>query len=120
MRALDRREPDRIPHFEWLFAKNVREAICPGCTSHNDFAVKMGHDAVLVGPDFQKEQVGPTQWRSEWGYVNDYGNQEHGVEVECPIQSMSDFELIPRRTLSHRAGTILSSGRLENSKAIRQ
>ena len=92
MRVLDGAEPDRIPHFEWLFAKNVREAILPGCTSHNDFAVRMGHDAVLVGPDFGKEQVGPTQWRSEWGYVNDYGQQEHGVEVESPIKSTSDFE----------------------------
>ncbi|MBL7152262.1 MAG: hypothetical protein ISS79_00980 [Phycisphaerae bacterium] len=91
-RVLDRQEPDRIPHFEWLFAKNVREAICPGCTSHNDFAVRMGHDAILVGPDFEKEQVGPTQWRSEWGYVDDYGNEEHGVEVESPIKEMSDFE----------------------------
>ena len=91
-RVLDRREPDRIPHFEWLFAKNVREAICPGCTSHNDFAVKMGHDTILVGPDFKKEQVGPTQWRSEWGHVDDYGNEEHGVEVESPIKDMADFE----------------------------
>lgn len=92
LRVLNRQEADRIPHFEWLFAKNVREAICPGCESHNDFAVKMGHDAILVGPDFKKERVGPTQWRSEWGYVNDYGHEEHGVEVECPIQEMSDFE----------------------------
>ena len=92
LRVLDRQEPDRIPHFEWLFAKNVREAICPGCKSHNDFAVKMGHDAILVGPDFKKEQVAPTQWRSEWGYVDDYGNEEHGVEVESPIKQMSDFE----------------------------
>ncbi|MHC4725832.1 MAG: uroporphyrinogen decarboxylase family protein [Planctomycetota bacterium] len=92
IRVLDRQQPDRIPHFEWLFAKNVREAIYPGCKSHNDFAVKMGHDAVLVGPDFKKEQVGQTQWRSEWGYVDDYGNEEHGVEVESPIKEMSDFE----------------------------
>ena len=91
-RVLNRQEPDRIPHFEWLIARNVREAICPSCESHNDFAVRMGHDAILVGPDFQREQVGPTQWRSEWGFVNDYGNEEHGVEVDCPIRDMSDFE----------------------------
>ena len=32
MRALRREEPDRIPHFEWIIDRKVREAICPGCT----------------------------------------------------------------------------------------
>ena len=91
MRVLAREEPDRVPHFEWLIAKNVREAICPGCTSHNDFAVRMGHDAILVGPDYTKEQVGPDRWRTEWGYVVEYGKEEHGVEVSSPIATMDDF-----------------------------
>ena len=92
MRVLAREEPDRVPHFEWLIAKNVREALCPGCASHNDFAVRMGHDAILVGPDYTKEQVGPDRWRTEWGYVVEYGREEHGVEVESPIRTMDDFE----------------------------
>ena len=92
MRVLRREQPDRVPHFEWLIAKNVREAVYPGCTSHNDFAVRMGHDAILVGPDYTKEQVGPDRWRTEWGYVVEYGREEHGVEVESPIRTMDDFE----------------------------
>jgi uroporphyrinogen decarboxylase len=92
MRALARQEPDRVPTFEWLIAKKVREALCPGCKSHNEFAVRMGHDAILVDPDFTKTQVSPTRWRTEWGYVVEYGQEEHGVEVESPIQSMADFE----------------------------
>ena len=91
-RVLCREEPDRVPTFEWLIAKNVREALCPGCTSHNDFAVRMGHDAILVDPDFRKEQVGPTRWRTEWGYVVEYGGEEHGVEVESPIRTLADLE----------------------------
>jgi hypothetical protein len=91
-RVLQRQEPDRVPHFEWLIARNVREALCPGCKSHNEFALRMGHDALLVSPDFGNEQVGPTSYRSEWGYVKDYGTEEHGVETVCPIQSMADFE----------------------------
>ena len=92
MRVLRREEPDRVPHFEWLISKKVREALVPGCKSHNDFAVRMGHDAILVDPDFTKTQVGPTMWRSEWGYTVEYGQEEHGVEVESPIQTMADFE----------------------------
>lgn len=91
MRVLERKEPDRVPHFEWLISKNVREAICPESTGHNDFAIRMGHDAILVGPDFAKQQVGPTTWRTEWGWVLDYGGEEHGVEVECPIETMDDL-----------------------------
>jgi len=92
MRVLRREEPDRVPHFEWLMARHVRETLCPGCKSHNDFAIRMGHDAILVGPDFKKEQVGPTRWKSEWGYTSEYGQEEHGVEVECPIATPDDFE----------------------------
>ena len=91
MRVLARREPDRVPHFEWLIARNVREALYPGGCTHNEFAVRMGHDAILVDPDFVKTQVGPTRWRTEWGYVVDYGQEEHGVEVESPIHTMADF-----------------------------
>jgi uroporphyrinogen decarboxylase len=91
LRVLDRREPDRVPTFEWLIARNVREALCPGSRSHNDFALCMGHDAVLVDPDFTKTQVGPDRWRTEWGYVVEYGGEEHGVEVESPIRTMDDL-----------------------------
>jgi len=89
--ALRREEPDRVPHFEWLISARVREALCPGCTSHNDFAERMGHDAVLVSPDYRKEQVGDDRWRTEWGYVVEYGQEEHGVEVSSPIKTLDDF-----------------------------
>jgi len=92
MRVLRREEPDRVPHFEWLVDPKVREALCPGCKTHNEFAVRMGHDVVLVGPDFKKEQVSPERWLSEWGFVFVYGVEVHGVEVESPIKTMADFE----------------------------
>jgi len=91
MRVLRREEPDRVPHFEWLISKNVRDAICPGCKGHDDFAIKMGHDALLVGPDFKSEQVGETEYLTEWGYTKDYGLEEHGIEKVCPIRTMDDF-----------------------------
>lgn len=92
MRVLRNEQPDRVPHFEWLIAANVRQALCPGCTSHNDFAARMGHDAILVDPDFRKTQVGPTRWRTEWGYEVEYGGEEHGVEVASPIRTMDDLD----------------------------
>jgi len=92
LRALRRKEPDRVPTFEWLIAKNVRAALCPETRTLNEFAVRMGLDAVLVDPDFRKDPAGPGRLRSEWGYVLEYGGEEHGVEVESPIHSRDDFD----------------------------
>jgi hypothetical protein len=67
LRALQRQVPDRVPHFEWLVDHRVREALLPGCKDHNDFAVQIGQDAVIVDPIFKKERVSDNRWLSEWG-----------------------------------------------------
>jgi uroporphyrinogen decarboxylase len=92
LRVLQRQEPDHVPHFEWVVDHRVREALCPGCKSHNDFAVQMGHDAIIVDLNYKKERVAANRWLSEWGYVSRYTDEEHGVEVESPIKTMRDFE----------------------------
>lgn len=92
MRALRREVPDRVPHFEWLVDKKVRDALLPGNKGHNDFAVRMGHDAVLVDPAFKKTPLPDGRYISEWGYVGQKTQEEHGIEVESPIQTMADFE----------------------------
>lgn len=92
MTALRREVPDRVPHFEWLVDRKVREALCPGCKSHNEFAVQMEHDAVLTGPHFGKEWLDERRWLSEWGFVMQETAEEHGVEVEPAIRTMEDLE----------------------------
>jgi uroporphyrinogen decarboxylase len=90
--VLKRQVPDRVPHFEWLVDRRVREALCPGCKSYNEFAIKMGQDAVIVDPIFKKEMVGDHRWLSEWGFVTQDTLEEHGIEVEAPIKTLADFE----------------------------
>lgn len=92
LRVLRRQEPDRVPHFEWLVDRKVREAILPGCKDHNDFAVRMGHDAVLVDPIFTKTPLANGRYLSEWGYVGQKTQEEHGIEVESPISTLADLE----------------------------
>jgi uroporphyrinogen decarboxylase len=92
LRVLNRQEPDRVPHFEWSIDRKVRQAILPGCKDHNDFAVRMGHDAVLVDPAFKKTQLTGGRYISEWGYIGQKTQEEHGIEVESPIQTLADFE----------------------------
>jgi uroporphyrinogen decarboxylase len=91
-RVLQRKIPDRVPHFEWLVDRRVREALSPGCKSHNEFAVKIGQDAVIVDPIFKKQRVSDNRWLSEWGFVTQDTPEEHGIEVEAPIKTLSDFE----------------------------
>jgi uroporphyrinogen decarboxylase len=90
MQVLRHEEPDRLPHFEWIIDRKVREAICPG-SSLEEFTVRMGLDAVLTGPDFKKEPVGPNRHRNEWGVVVEKSEEEHGFPVEGPIQTLDDL-----------------------------
>jgi uroporphyrinogen decarboxylase len=90
--VLERRQPDRVPHFEWLVDHRVREALCPGIQDHNEFAVQIGQDAVIVDPIFKKERLGTNRWLNEWGYVSQDTAEEHGIEVESPIKTLADFE----------------------------
>jgi uroporphyrinogen decarboxylase len=92
MRVLQRKEPDRVPHFEWMVDHKVREALCPGARDHREFSDQIGWDAVLADTIYQKEKVGESRWRSEWGYVIQDTPEEHGIEVESPIKTMADFE----------------------------
>lgn len=92
IRVLNRQVPDRVPHFEWIVDRSVRDAILPGCRDHNDFAVRMGHDAVLVDPIFRKTPLDGDRYLSEWGYVGQKTQEEHGIEVGFPIRTMADFE----------------------------
>lgn len=92
MRVLQRMEPDRVPHFEWIVDHRVREALCPESKSYTDFALQMGHDAIIVDLIYKKERVGAKRWRTEWGYVSQDTDEEHGVEVESPIKTMRNFE----------------------------
>ena len=90
MRALRREEPDRIPHFEWIIDRKVRDAICPGCTME-EFTVRMGLDAILTAPDIKKEQIGPKRYRNEWGVISEATAEEHSVPVEGPIRTLDDL-----------------------------
>ncbi len=92
LRVLRREEPDRVPHFEWLVDRRVREALCPGCRDNMEFAWRLGHDAIVIDLSFRKERAGEGRWRSEWGYVTQDTPEEHGIEVESPIKTLADFE----------------------------
>ncbi len=89
--VLRREQPDRIPHFEWIIDKQVRQAICPGCTME-EFSVRMGLDAILTGPDFAKEEISPGKFRNEWGMISEDTGQEHSFPLGGPISTFGDLK----------------------------
>ena len=91
MRVLRREEPDRIPHFEWILDRRVRDAICPGSTME-EFTVRMGLDAILTAPDYRKEQIAPNRVRNEWGTILEYSAEEYGMPMIGPIKTLADLE----------------------------
>lgn len=90
-RVLRREEPDRVPHFEWIIDRRVRDAICPGSTME-EFTVRMGLDAILTAPDYRREQIGPNRFRNEWGTVLEYSAEEYGMPVSGPIKTSADLD----------------------------
>jgi uroporphyrinogen decarboxylase len=91
LRVLRREEPDRLPHFEWIIDRRVRDAICPGSTME-EFTVRMGLDAILTAPDYRKEQIGPSRFRNEWGAILGYSGEEYGMPMGGPIQTLADLD----------------------------
>ena len=90
--ALRREEPDRVPHFEWLIDRKVREAICPASGTPTTLPCAWDSTPSWAASNITRERVGPDRWRSEWGYVTQMTVEEHGIEVESPIKTMDDLE----------------------------
>ncbi|MFL7813350.1 MAG: uroporphyrinogen decarboxylase family protein [Anaerolineales bacterium] len=90
--ALERKQPDRVPHFEWMVDVKVREALFPGLSDPLEFYDRMDWDAVITDAWYAKEKAGEGRWLSEWGFVIQDTGEEHGVEVESPIKTREDFE----------------------------
>ena len=96
-RTMERKEPDRVPHFEIILDPKVRNAILPGA-SYEEFIEHMDIDALVNHErDFLKEEVlsqSPRIVRDEWGVVKRY-TQEYApvpVEEKAPIKSEKDLE----------------------------
>ena len=90
--VLERKTPDRVPHFEWMVDHKVRKALCPEAKDPLEFYDQMGWDAVIADTCYQKEKVGEGRWLSEWGFVTQDTPEEHGIEVESPIKTLADLK----------------------------
>ena len=96
-RALERKEPDVVPHFELNIDRKIMNEILPGA-SYEEFIEHMDWDA-LINRDmsFLKEEVlsqNPRTVRNEWGVVKRYTREISPIpiEAEAPVKSEKDLE----------------------------
>jgi uroporphyrinogen decarboxylase len=90
-RAMQRRDVDRVPIFEWLIDKKVINAIKPGLSEH-EFVYAMGLDALCIDCDYEKTKIDGGLIKNEWGIINKDTGQAHTYPVDGPIRTYKDLE----------------------------
>ena len=93
MTALDRREPDRIPTFEWDIDPAFIATTTRGGDYH-DFIKLFDHDAVVCGAEYRKTPLSPGTFRDEWGVTRRQGKEAYAMPVDAlaPVKSWKDLE----------------------------
>lgn len=91
--VIQRKEPDRIPTFEWDIDPGLVKTMTGG-GSYEDFIEKFNLDAIMCGPDYIKMPVGNGYMLDEWGVTRIVGHEAYAMPVDrlAPIKSMADLE----------------------------
>ncbi len=83
--ALQGREPDRVPTFEWLIDRRMIQALHPGCDLF-DFVEQAGLDGVVVYDDYRKEWLTESTYRDEWGITMAVTAEEYPIGIDFPLK----------------------------------
>ncbi len=79
--ALDRREPDQVPHFEWVHSPPVVKQVTGGGT-YLDLIELLDIDGIALGAAYRQKQLGPNLWLDEWGATRIVAEDGYPVVVE--------------------------------------
>ncbi len=91
--VLQGEEPDRVPHFEWVHARNVIAALTRG-GDYYDLVELLDLDGVMVGPAYRKQLIGEGMLLDEWGSVRAVGHDDYAMPIEerAPVKNEADLE----------------------------
>ena len=94
-RALERNQPDMVPHYEQGIHRKIMDQILPGA-SYEEFIEHMDWDALIHRDrSFLKEEIlseSPRIVRDEWGVIKRYTHEYTPIPIEAPIKSENDLE----------------------------
>jgi uroporphyrinogen decarboxylase len=96
IKALNKEEPDVVPHFELIHDIKVREAILPGA-SYEDFIEYMDIDGVLLFDkvfSWKNEKVDEAKGivRDQWGALIHFTTEALGYPVDRAIKTEKDLD----------------------------
>lgn len=91
MRALQLKEADRVPHFEWYIDKKVIEALSPG-SNYERFCYEFDNDAICVDCDYIKKNIEGGLIQDEWGMIQKNTGESHTFPVDGPIRTLEDMQ----------------------------
>lgn len=91
LRALQLKEADRVPHFEWYIDKKVIEALSPG-SNYEKFCYEFDNDAICIDCDFDKKFIEGGLIQDEWGMIKKDTGEAHAFPVDGPIRTLKDME----------------------------
>jgi uroporphyrinogen decarboxylase len=89
--VIQRKEPDRVPHFEFLVDDPIIASITKGGT-YPDFIELLDLDAAVAKVDYQNKAIGNNQYLDEWGVTRAKGVMQAMVPIDdlAPIRSLED------------------------------
>lgn len=91
LRVLERKETDRVPHFEWYIDKVVIEALSPGA-DYEKFCYDLDVDAICIDCDFSRKTLDNGLVQDEWGMIKKYTGEAHAFPVDGPIRTLKDAQ----------------------------
>jgi uroporphyrinogen decarboxylase len=91
--VLQHREPDRVPHFEWVHDRTVIKRLTKG-GDYFDLVQLLDIDGVVVSPAYRRQPIDGGMLMDEWGAVRVIGKDDYAMVVEdrVPIRNESDLE----------------------------
>jgi len=89
--VLERKVPDRIPHFEFAFDSEVINKIFPD-SDLLDFAEKIEWDAIAIRPDIKKEKIDENTFKDERSLILKRTTQDYLEPISQVIKNDKDLK----------------------------
>jgi uroporphyrinogen decarboxylase len=105
--ALDNKEPDRVPTFEWFIDKTIGLALT-GTDDIVDIVDTLDIDGINIRPDYSFEEIDSTTYIDEWGIKRKITGDVLAARLSSPIADIKKHNAyqFPEPDADHRFRTL--------------